>query len=373
MAFRCLVIFHQVMEKILKEALPNVSDDSLSAYLQILKSMAAETVEDVAILPVKDLEPIPKCHALRLKRFCDDVGKPLLVDAPKMSRISPALMKFELQMQKLPSNLHTKITEKSTLTAGERREFVRLVASELNFVCESPPYAAVKKVAQDITNRFPDTFLLKDAAGKTVADADASPGVLAQRIYNRLKNQDKTKKKVAKRLFANGEASEDADDDQSQNEENQEDVRLKLKKDHALHDHSTDNCGSETVALMEKTRSLRRKNCRELNNADILLEWPCLLASKFMMNHEFQAITNSDLEISEVISKRICEFINRSNKYKKNISNETRKALDQELEKKKNFNPYKIGALKYIMELFRDDEKNIYEVYEVSICSSTSR
>jgi len=339
----------------LKVILPDVDDAVLEGYLATLQELGVKTKEDVIVLDVDRMKPIPFCHAQRVLNHYNTMETPSSAVRRKRPLEESQLSNFTFPLEKVPTHLSAVLSNGQTFTNDARRSFVNFVAGEISHINASPSKAVVDKIARDIVQKWPSSFILQDSKGNALHTNSAN--ALSQFLRNRLKNEFSKGKKAKKELFP-GDKIEPAIDD----EEELEKIRNDLKSQHHQHNHRDDSPTTETVGLMKRTYPLRRKNVKNLNNQQVLGDWPCLFSSLIILDHEFEKLTGTKVEIELGTARRIVEHIKSKLKYKK-LVNDTNVQLESVIGREETMVPYQSYVYLFLIKVFQDSEENIYRVF----------
>ena len=340
---------------LLKSILSDVDDEDLEMYHRRLTELAVKTKDDAKVLKVEVMQPIPFCHAQRVLNYFNEMETPSSAVRRKRPLEASPLNNFTLPLAKVPSNLHSKLVSNRTFSTDDRKSFVNFLAAEITYINASPSKPIVDKIARDIVQQYPSTFVLKDAKGNLLT-SDAAD-VLSQYVRNRCKNEYAKGKKSKKELFPVDNVETAKID-----EEELENIRKDLKSQHHRHDHKIDDTTTETVSLMKKTYSLRRKNVKALTNQQVMEDWPCLFSSLVILDQEFEMMTGVKVEISVTTARNIVEHIKGKPKYKKNV-NEANTLLEKVICREENFLPYNAYVYMFLIKVFQDCEENIFQIF----------
>ena len=305
-------------EDLFSKIIPNLGEEIVKEYSSILIEKGVSEIEDIIELTTEELLPMKIVHAKKLLKYCQEKAdkgaassSTSAIRNTKVEIQDHWVSTFEVPYEKLCSSITQKLDNSAVLTSDEYREFVRTVCNEIACYNRSPSKQAMLKICKDVMEKFPKNFTDIDHKGQII---NYGYGAIYNAMYNRLKNEYR-KSSCKKRLL---DSYVPAVENTHEDHEKQEIVRLKMQREHSLHDHSKDISDNENVVMMRETYSLRRKQVLSSSSCQEMIQlWPCLFSSKNMLIEEFKHVTNLTIEFDQNMSKRICDIARLVPKYYK--------------------------------------------------------
>ena len=339
---------------------------SLKNILVFLEKIVSE-IEDIIELTTVELLTMKIVHAKKLLKYCkekaDKGAASSSTSAIRNTKVEIQdnwISTFQVPYEKLCSSITQKLDNSTVLTSDEYREFVRTVCNEIACYNRSPSKQAMLKICKDVMEKFPKFFTDIDHKGQII---NYGYGGIYNAMYNRLKNEYR-KISCKKRLL---DTYVPAVENTHEDYEKQEIVRLKMQREHSLHDHSKDISDNENVVMMRETYFLRRKQVLSSSSCKELIQlWPCLFSSKNMLVEEFKHVTNLTIEFDQNMPKRICGIARFVPKYYKNARSWLN-MIEKSVEFHQNLTPYLHGLYPVLISILGDVEGSAFRVYEVSI------
>ena len=346
------------MEQFINLTLPNIETSKVENYLAALRDKEVENPEDLLELTPNELHPIPLLHA---KRLIKAVSSPQQANnSNKVVRSNDLLLNYKIPSERLPLNLSVKLENGQKLNSDERREFVRFLCNDIAVVDSKPSLTFVTRIASDIRNKYPATFTDRDVHGNIIGTGF---GNLRESMYTRFQNESRksvTPKKKRAYDSSNSPAIE------AFNEEEQEELRKKLKIEHTLHVHAQDKEGCNLVKDMMDSFHLRRHHTKNLTNKEVMEQWPCLLSSKVMLDQDFALMQRPSITIPDHIPKAICDLIRSKPKMMRQAET-TLADIEKAVHQQKSLAPYENGVFPAVINVLGDKMEGLFRVYEVSV------
>ena len=351
------------IKSILKD---NITDETIATYCDVLKKKGVEQWVELSEFEPKQLSPIKMLHAIRMvanarpEQLQPSTPQPSTSYLKSPISVDMLLSSFRVPFEKTPSTIKRKLDQSLPLQPSETREFVRFVCSEISDVTPKASTAAVGRIAVQIMDKYPQEFTDLDGKGEKIHGGCEH---LKKCLYDRLRNQIKTPKR---QLFV----PPDSQDEVSENDlEQMEVIRVDLLNNHSLHQHASDAEGCEVARLMSQTIELRKKHRVTSSNKEMIKLWPCIFASAYLLEGEFNKLTTKRVYIPAETGKRVCDLARMKAKYVK-VASIWSAATENQVRVDNSLVAYQVGMYPKIMKILEADDGKIFKVYEVRYFNS---